>query len=83
MHVDVMIRNNYEPVEVSDLKVGDIFLFEDEAEDVQGHYVSQILKTRTGNIVVCYLPEWTPVRSESMFHYGMKKFRLKNLVVSK
>jgi len=83
MHVDVMIRNNYEPVEVPDLKVGDIFLFEDEPEDAQGHYVSQILKTRTGNIVVCYLPEWTPVRSESMFHYGMQKFRLKNLVVSK
>ncbi|GIV43939.1 MAG: hypothetical protein KatS3mg035_1062 [Bacteroidia bacterium] len=68
-------RNGREDAEVPDLKLTGIFLFDDEPDDAQGHYVTDIftLGGVKDRIYIQYCPEWTPVRNESMYVYGTKK----------
>lgn len=74
-------RNGWETgLEMPDLKVGDCFLFEGEPDSAQGHVVTDIIRIPSnGNVCVQYCPEWTPVRNDSMFHYGTQKFRIKSM----
>lgn len=74
-------RNGWETgIEMPDLKIGDCFLFEDEKDSAQGHVVTDMVRPKGAeHVCVQYCPEWTPVRNDSMFVYGTKKFRIKNL----
>lgn len=73
--------NGREEAEVPDLNLADVFLFEDELDDAQGHYVTDIftLRNNRDRILIQYRPEWTPVCNDSMYVYGSKKIRLKKL----
>ncbi len=73
---DNKITNGWYSVEVPDLKEGDVFLYDDEQDTDQGHLVRDIFKVND-NIIVEYIPEWTPVRNPGMYHYGMRKIRIK------
>lgn len=74
-------RNGREDAEVPDLKLTDVFLFDDEPDDAQGHYVTDIftLGGDKGRIFIQYCPEWTPVRNDSMYVYGTKNIRIKKV----
>lgn len=60
-----------------DLKTGDVFLFEDEPDDKQGHTVVAIDWYTNETIIVYYIPEWTPVANHGMYRYGTKKIKQK------
>ncbi len=62
-------------VKLPNIKLGDLFLFEDEPLNTQGHKVVMIREVN-GNTLIDYIPEWTPVRNYSSFHYGTKNFRV-------
>lgn len=70
-------RNGWKSTTVPDLKTTNVFLFEDEPDDAQGHYVIDIFDNNYGSIIVCYIPEWTPVANNSAYAYGTKKIRIK------
>lgn len=70
-------QNGWKSVKVNDLATGEVFLFEEELDTAQGHYVTDIFDNGRGDIIVCYMPQWTPIRNDSMFRYGTKKFRIK------
>lgn len=62
-------------IKLPNIKVGDLFLFEDEPLNTQGHKVVMIREVN-GNTLIDYIPEWTPVRNHGTFHYGRKNFRI-------
>lgn len=70
-------RNGWKSVELDKLAIGETFLFNNEANDAQGHYVTDIFDNGRGDIIICYIPEWTPVANHSMFRYGSKEIRIK------
>lgn len=39
-------------------------------------YMVVMIREVNGNTLIDYIPEWTPVRNYSSFHYGTKKFRV-------
>lgn len=68
---------------VPDLNVGQTILFEGQKDHEQGWVVNRILRVpHIDAIIVEVLPEYSNVRSATLFHYGMKKFRLKSLPAS-
>lgn len=72
------IRNGWKTgLQLPDLKIGDCFLFENESDDTQGNVVVDIFDNNSGDIIIQYNPEWTPVRNSSMFVYGGLKFKQK------
>ena len=73
-------RNGRTDAIVPDLKVNDCFLFEGEdKETVQWNVVTDIYHPSpdSKNIIIQYMPEHTPVCNEGAFHYGTKKFFIK------
>lgn len=73
----VMKQNGWVETTVPDLKVGDVVLFDNEMDEPtqQGHTVTSIFDNGDGDIIVCYIPQWTVIRSFSMFKYALKNFR--------
>lgn len=72
-----MAKNGWVETTVPDLKVGDIILFNNEEPTDQGHQVTSIFTNGDDDIFVCYIPEWTPTSSFSIFTYGAKEFHHK------
>ena len=70
-------QNGWKSVELDDLNIGDTFLYAYEPQDAQGHYVTDIFDNGRGSIIVCFIPEWTPVANHSMYVYGTKQIRIK------
>lgn len=71
-------RNGCKKVTLPDLKEGDVILFDGEADDAQGHIVTDIYQWSGAETVsVQHMPEHTPVCNESMFKYGKTNFRHK------
>jgi hypothetical protein len=65
-------------MEMEDLKIGDIILFEGESDNAQGHAITDIFRIMKGSpVIIQHMPEFTPVCNESMFVYGKVKFRKK------
>lgn len=75
-------KNGWKSVTIPEIAVNETFLFDDEPDTEQGHTVVDIWDNNAGSILIEYIPEWTPVRSSSMFHRGMKGIRKKSLAVS-
>jgi hypothetical protein len=70
----------YTQVCVPDLIKGQLILLDDQKDDEQGWIVNRILKVPySENIIVEILPEYANVRTATLFHYGMKNFRIKSL----
>lgn len=70
-------KNGWKTVQVDDISIGDVFLFSCQKKSEQGNKVVDIFSNGSGNIIVEYIPEWTPVRNTSMFIHGKNKFTLK------
>ena len=70
-------NNGWKTTSVSDLNIGDVILFDGETDETQGSRITDIIDNNRGNIIIEYIPEYTPVRNVSLFHYGTKNFRLK------
>lgn len=71
-------RNGCVKVELPDLKVGDVILFDKDADDAQGNVVTDIYRwPGSDDIYVQHCPEVTPVCNEGMFKYGKINFRHK------
>ena len=66
----------YTQVCVSDLIKGQLILLDEQKDDEQGWLVNRILKVpNSENIIVEIFPEYANVRTATLFHYGMRKFR--------
>ena len=73
------VELGYKRVEVSDLKSGQTILFDEQKDNEQAYVVLRILQVpNSENIIVECYPETALVANSTIFHYGMKNFRIKN-----